>query len=77
MKFQLAGPGWPVGQFLIPGGTIIDSGASDSWSTLVRGLSPPVSAIPLDQGTYQQMKNLYGGSLDHFRYVISGPGILR
>jgi hypothetical protein len=62
-RFQLDGSGWPVGQFLIPAGTVIDTDAkSDGWSLMCseRGLLPPVTCQPLDAATYELMCGLYG-----------------
>jgi hypothetical protein len=58
-KYQLRQTGWPVGQFLIPQGAIIDTVAgTDAWSMLVAslGLPPPMNAQPLDQATYNTMR---------------------
>jgi hypothetical protein len=58
-KYQLRQTGWPVSQFLIPQGTIIDTVAgTDGWSALVAslGLTPPQNAQPLDQATYNTMR---------------------
>jgi hypothetical protein len=57
-RYQITGAGFPVGQWLIPTGTLIDDVSGvDQWSTLVRerGLVPPVNASPLDQNTHAQM----------------------
>jgi hypothetical protein len=45
MKYRVGSSGFPVGQWLIPAGTLIDTDAADQWSTLCRGLSPPVDAV--------------------------------
>jgi hypothetical protein len=58
-KFQLRDTGWPVGAFLIPRDTIIDTvSGTDGWSRLVAslGLTPPMNAQPLDQATYDTMR---------------------
>jgi hypothetical protein len=34
MIFQINGQGWPVGQFLIPAGQIVDTSANDAWANL-------------------------------------------
>ena len=63
MKFRITGPGWPVDQWLIPAGTLIDTdGTSGQWSMLIRQrkLPPPITATPLDRGTYNLMVQLYG-----------------
>ena len=62
MKFQLRECGWPLqgGRSFIPQGTIIDTDANaDSWSRLVRSIGvtrPPVNGQPLDQSTYDLMR---------------------
>jgi hypothetical protein len=61
-RYQLGG-GWPVDQWLIPSGTLIDDvSGTDMWSMLIRerALPPPVNASPLTQETYDQMVKLYG-----------------
>ena len=63
MRYQICGPGWPLDQWLIPSGVVIDTvDGSDQWSVLVkqRGLPPPVNASPLDQDTCSRMVALYG-----------------
>jgi hypothetical protein len=58
-KFQLRESGWPIGAYLIPRGTIIDTDSgTDGWSRLVAslGLTPPVNAQPFDQSTYDLMR---------------------
>ena len=60
MRYQLLGP-WPVGQHCIPAGTIIDLNGTDQWSTLVKGLRPPLTAMPLTRETWAWMKKLYPG----------------
>jgi hypothetical protein len=62
-RYQITHSGWPVDQWLIPTGALIDDvSGTDQWSTLIRerGLPPPVNASPLDQATYNQMVALYG-----------------
>jgi hypothetical protein len=49
MKYQLANHGWPIGDKVIPVGTIIDDRAEDDWSRLARGRTLPMNAVPLDQ----------------------------
>jgi hypothetical protein len=69
MKFQLRQHGWPIGQHLIPEGTIIDTDAGDQWSRLAVGLNPPINAQPLDQATYDAMKAIYPAER-----IITVPG---
>jgi len=71
MRFQILGGGWPVGQFLIPSGTIIDTNVEDQWSTLVKGLRPPLNAMPLDRLTWNWMQGLYPG-LTHLIVTPAG-----
>jgi hypothetical protein len=67
MRFQITGQGWPVGQFLIPSGSIIDASA-DHWPALfARGLKIPITATPLDteafeaqQAAHPEHKHLLG-----------------
>jgi hypothetical protein len=60
MKYQLLGA-WPVQEFCIPAGTIIDTTATDQWSMLVKHLRPPLNAMPLDKYTFEWMQKLYPG----------------
>jgi hypothetical protein len=85
MRYQLTSP-WPVGAVLIPVSTIIDDSSNDDWSLLVKSLqlSPPLSAIPLDQASWSAFKMIYGGldwganlQIEQLRYVITGPGVRR
>lgn len=63
MKFRVSGSGWPLDQWLLPNGTVIDTDASDLWSTIVRerGLPPPIDATPLDQAAWQAQVDAYPG----------------
>jgi hypothetical protein len=91
-KYQLVGTGWSIGSVLVPVGSVIDTVAgTDDYSKLVvaRGLSPPISAMPLDQATYAQMQTLYAGPRlrdnnpalvieeDYVRWIVTGPGVVR
>jgi hypothetical protein len=63
MRYQLFGGGQPVGPWLIPHGTIIDTDQlADGWSKLIneRGIVPPITAQALDQATYDWMCKQYG-----------------
>jgi hypothetical protein len=71
MKYQILSGGFPCGQHLIPAGTIIDTTATDQWSMLAKGLPPPLTAMPLDWGTWQTMKELYPG-LTHLIVTPAG-----
>jgi hypothetical protein len=46
MLYQLRGD-WPVSQFCIPAGTVINSAGTDQWSMLVKHLRPPLNVMPL------------------------------
>jgi hypothetical protein len=82
MKFQLREAGWPIkgGSVFIPQGTIIDTDApTGPWSPIVAalGLTPPVNAQPLDQATYNTMRNEFPA----YRIITvtgaNGDGIVR
>jgi len=77
MKYQLRDHGWPIGQFCIPAGTVIDTDASDQWSTLAKGWPPPLNAQPLDQLTYDRMKKTYPGLAHRIVTVPGADGINR
>jgi hypothetical protein len=49
MRFQVV-KNWPVGQYVIPGGTIIDRASTDTWSQIGVMHIPPPDSIPLDAG---------------------------
>jgi hypothetical protein len=75
MRYQLTQHGWPISDRLIPVGTVIDDVAGqDDFSKLVRarGLSPPINAQPLDQATYNSMKQFHGP--DMVRWIRTVPG---
>jgi hypothetical protein len=72
MRYLILDQGLPVGQWLIPAGTIIDAAATDMWSTLMLGRVPPPNAQALDQAAYDAMRLAY----DYFR-IRSGPGVVR
>jgi hypothetical protein len=64
MKYQISGGGWPIGQWLVPAGTIIDlDGKADhqltEWERLAQGRVPPRDAIALDDETYALMVNAH------------------
>jgi hypothetical protein len=49
---------WPVGQWLLPRGVVVDWAATDDqWSTIAKGLTPPPDAIPLDAEAEAAMKH--------------------
>ena len=89
--FQLTQHGWPVGQWLIPVGSVIDTeNGKDQWSLLVKNLGLPIppNAMPLTQSTWQRMKAQYGSGtnqsrppdqvmVDHTHRIITPPNIKR
>ena len=70
MKFRITGQGWRLGDdAIVPAGAIIDASASDRWSKRVRGLPPPLDAVPLDRealeaqvAAYPEHKHLLSGA---------------
>jgi hypothetical protein len=56
MRYRIFGAGWPVGQHLIPTGTIVDT-AIDAWAI---GLTPPPNAQALDDEAQQLLSQIYG-----------------
>ena len=70
MRFQLLGP-WPVNQFCIPAGTIIEINGTDQWSLLVKGLRPPLNSMPLDKYTWEWLQKLYPGETHQ---IVTPPG---
>ena len=67
-------PRMPIGQHLIPVGTILDWNSNDQWSQLVKGLRPPLNAMPLDKVTWETMKALYP-DLKHL--IVTPAGVER
>jgi len=62
MKFQLCNHGWPVGQYLIPVGTVINIPPSvgDDWSRMAVGKTIPPNAQCLDREAYDAFVKVYG-----------------
>jgi hypothetical protein len=62
MRYLLTGHGFPVGQYLIPVGTVIDvpAKAGDDWSRLATGKTIPRNAQPLDQQAFDALVKAYG-----------------
>jgi hypothetical protein len=58
MRFQVV-RNWPVGQYVIPGGTIIDRASNDRWSQIGAQHIPPPDAIPLDTGATNLLAAVY------------------
>jgi len=59
MRYQILSGGWPVGQHLIPAGTVIDTTSNDQWSTLAKGRPPPLNIMPLDLQTWKRLQEIY------------------
>src|SRR5262249_57559559 len=56
MKFQITGQGWPIGQHLIPSGTLIDFSEPNMWTALAKGLVIPINPTPFDkQASHPQL----------------------
>jgi hypothetical protein len=74
MRFQLRMHGWPFDSYCVPAGTIIDDTSNDTWSRMIvsRGLhlNPPPNAQPLDQGTYDQMRQRFQSW-----QIVTVPGV--
>jgi hypothetical protein len=78
MRYQLRMHGWPIGQWFVPEGAIIDDGdGTDQLSLLVKSLKldPPPNAQPLNQETYDRMARLYDKHRIHT--VPGADGIVR
>ena len=68
MRFRITGPGWRLGDALVPADTIIDLAKSDRWSKLAKGKTIPINATPLDDeawaaqlAAYAEHRHLLGG----------------
>jgi hypothetical protein len=76
MKYQLAQHGWPIGQWLIPVGTVIDHGKApeqmNDWEKLALGKLPPMNAVPLDTDCAEAMAKGYPG---HLFLLHKVPGV--
>ncbi len=72
MRFQIGTGGWPIGQWLIPGDTILDFSKPDYWTRLAQGWMkpdswtnpgagwvPPLNAHPMDDEALQFMRKCY------------------
>jgi hypothetical protein len=70
MIYQIGSRGWPCDQYLIPGGTVVDTG-DPAWAWLA-GTSPPPSAMAIDQEAYDALAAKY----PHWM-LSSGPGVNR
>jgi hypothetical protein len=73
MKFQLRGSGWSIdgGRHFLPEGTIIDTVDPGGAAIMARhGSMPPVNAMPLDQATYDLMRQHYEAY-----QIVTIPGV--
>jgi hypothetical protein len=68
MKFRITGPGWRLGDALVPANTVIDLAKSDRWSKLAKDKTIPIDALPLDQEAWETQLRLYG---EH-RHLLRG-----
>jgi hypothetical protein len=75
MRWQLRGP-WPVGQWCVPDGAIID-GANPRWNNIALPLPLPLNVISLDQSAYDQMILWYSQRMtDDFLHLLHyGQGV--
>lgn len=69
MRWQLLGD-WPVSQFVIPSGTIIDLDVSKEWNGTIIPLPMPLNAKCLDQAAYEQMVAWYEPLTDDFLHLL-------
>jgi hypothetical protein len=69
MRFQITSP-WSLhgGTWVVPANTIIDASSDNQWSVRARGLTPPITAKPLDAEAHEAQVRAYP---DH-RYLLSG-----
>jgi hypothetical protein len=56
-RFQLAGP-WPVGQYAIPGGTVLERD-NFTWNGIALPWPPPIDSIALNQSAYNDLIAAY------------------
>jgi hypothetical protein len=76
MRYLLAGTtsGWPIGQWLVPRGHIVDASVNDQWSFITNGRVPPMNAQALDQAAWDAMAAEYP---NHKHLMTAGPGVNR
>jgi hypothetical protein len=58
MRFRITGD-WQLGDAVAPKGTIIDLAKSDRWSKLAKGEKIPLTAVCLDQESWEQQQREY------------------
>jgi hypothetical protein len=55
MRWQIGGTGWPVGQFMVPPGTVLTAVVSGGeivppvWNSVALPMPPPIDASALDE----------------------------
>jgi hypothetical protein len=80
MRWQLAGD-WPVGQFCIPAGTVLSSGAGEApiWNGIALPMPPPINAVALDEDAALQMCLWYeeSATIGGWHHLHFAPGIDR
>jgi hypothetical protein len=75
MRFQIAN-GWPIGQFLIPAGVVINIGDKEDcelteYEKLAKGRIPPIDICALDADCAVAMWRFYPFSRDRLRRELS------
>src|SRR5262249_61838755 len=68
MKFQITGQGWPIGQHLIPSGTLIDFSEPNIWTALATEIVIPINATPLDEEAWEAQLRAY----PEHRHLLGG-----
>lgn len=77
MKYQIHTTPWPVGDRLIPVGSVIDDVSPENdFSHLVRArrAPPPINSTALNQTTMNALKKMYP---DFVHQLRAGPGVHR
>jgi hypothetical protein len=70
MRWQLLGD-WPVGQWLVPAGTVLE-GTAPTWNGIPLPMPMPLNAISLDDEAALMMLKWYG---DQWHRLHFGPGV--
>jgi hypothetical protein len=74
-RFELRSD-WPVGQFIIPQGSVIDAEAP-SWNGIGLPFPFPLESKALNQSGYDQMVEWYSPTSDQFLHLLHyGPGVV-
>jgi hypothetical protein len=58
MRFQVIRD-WPVGQYIVPGGTVCDRAVTTTYSQIGVQHIPPPDSIPLDTGATNLLAAVY------------------